>query len=73
MLTQGKGHPQGKGQLELFGVALIGERISTADISQPPLPLVLLSWLLLDAGQSRFLLISDDDTPFRLKFILGGY
>lgn len=64
MLAQGKGHPQGQGQLELFGVAVKGEIISTADISHPPLPLSLLPWLLLDPGHSRFLLISDDDTPF---------
>lgn len=64
MLAQGKGHPQGKGQLELFGVAVKGEIISTADISHPPLPLGLFPWLLLDPGHSRFLLISDDDAPF---------
>lgn len=54
MLAQGKGHPQGKVQLELFGVAVKGEIISTADISHPQLTLVLLLWLLLDPGHSRF-------------------
>lgn len=67
MLVQGKGHPPGEGAAGAFSSGCEREIILMTDIPLPQLPLVLLRRLLLQA------LISSSGTPFRLKFVIGGY